>query len=248
MNPKSKIENQKWVLPSLRARDPSVIIASIMWRLFPLLLLLASCTFGSGNFDSRYSSDLEARRLKRVAVFPLEALSGEAESKIPFAPAGPGNRRGGEYSSASLLSHQLYSAMVALPAWQIVSDREVSEMEPLVPKGSPEARARRLGQLVYADAVISGRILRFREREGEALGAMSPASVAFVLEMWDVRRGDVVWSAHFDETQKPLSQNLFALGDLTTRGVRWLKAEELSLEGVKKAVNQLHQALYRKST
>ncbi len=217
-----------------------------MWRVLPLLFVLVAC-FGPGNFDSRYSSDLEARKIKRIAIFPLEALSGEEKIKVPFAPAATADGRGGESSSA-LLSRQLYSAMTGLPNWQIVSDREVREVEPLVPKGAPEARARRLGQMVYADAVISGRILRFREREGEALGAMSPASVAFVLELWDVKRGDVIWSARFDETQKPLSENLFALGDFTTRGGRWLKAEELSLEGVKKAVSQLHQALYRRTT
>jgi hypothetical protein len=36
------------------------------------------------------------------------------------------------------------------------------------------------------------------------------------------------------------------IGQVASRGVRWLKAEELSLEGVKKAVGQLHRALYRK--
>jgi hypothetical protein len=74
----------------------------------------------------------------------------------------------------------------------------------------------------------------------------SPASVAFVLELWDVKRGDSIWSARFDETQKPLSENLFALGQVGSRGVRWLTAEELAREGVKKAVSDLHQALYRK--
>jgi hypothetical protein len=123
----------------------------------------------------------------------------------------------------------------------------VREIEAIVPPGSPEARARRLGQLVYADAVISGRLLRFHEREGESLGAMSPASVAFVLEVWDVKRGDTIWTARFDETQKSLSEDLLNLGQVASRGVRWLRAEELSLEGVKKAVAQLHRTLYRKS-
>jgi hypothetical protein len=70
--------------------------------------------------------------------------------------------------------------------------------------------------------------------------------VAFVLEAWDVKRGDAVWSARFDETQKPLSENLFGIGQFASRGVRWVTAEELAQEGVKKAVDQLHQALYRK--
>ena len=214
-----------------------------MRRFLPVLFLFVACSVGPANFDSKAASDLEARKIKRIAIFPLESLSGENKSKVPFA-ADPRS----ESSPAALLSRQLYSAMSQSPDWQIISNREVREMEPLVPPGSPEARARRLGQLVYADAVVSGRILRFREREGEAIGAMSPASVAFVLEVWDVKRGDVIWSARFDETQQALSENLFALGKISSRGVGWLKAEELSLEGVKKAVTQLHQALYRKSS
>jgi hypothetical protein len=213
-----------------------------MWRFLPILFIFIACSVGPANFDSKAVSDIEARKIKRIAIFPLESLSGDTKSKTPFA-VDPRS----ENSPAALLSRQLYSAMSQLSDWQIVSDREVREMEPLVPPGSPEARARRLGQLVYADAVVSGRVLRFREREGEALGVKNPASVAFVLEAWDVKRGDVLWSARFDETQQALSENLFNLGQIKSRGVGWLKAEELSLEGVKKAVNQLHQALYGKS-
>lgn len=139
----------------------------------------------------------------------------------------------------------LYSTVSALPHWQIVSDREVQEVFAKLPQGADNSRARRLGELVYADAVISGRLLRFRERVGEEWGVKSPASVAFILDLWDVKRGDLIWSGQFDETQKPLSENFFAIGEFSQRGGRWLTAEELALEGVKKAVNQLHQTLYR---
>jgi hypothetical protein len=115
----------------------------------------------------------------------------------------------------------------------------------MVPQGEESDRAKRLGELVFADAVIFGRVLRYRERVGEEWGARSPASVAFVLDLWDVRRGDLIWSGRFDETQRPLSENLLSLGEFTQRGGRWLTAEELALEGIKKAINQLHQTLYR---
>lgn len=210
-----------------------------MWKLLPLLFFLAAC--GSASLNSQISNDVESRKIRRIAIFPLDLLAGREKNRVPFSSGA------NENSGAAIISRQLYSAMTQLPNWQIVSDREVREMEPLVPPGSPEARARRLGQLVYADAVISGRLLRFQEREGEAIGAMNPASVAFVLEVWDVKRGDVVWTARFDETQKSLSEDLLSLGQVASRGVRWLRAEELSLEGVKKAVGQLHQALYRKT-
>jgi len=210
-------------------------------RLFlPAFFFLAACGVGSGTFDSKYNTDLEARKIRRIAIFPFESLSGEERARLPFSPGT------GDHSPAALISRQLYTTMSQSPNWQMISDREVREMMPLVPSGSPEARARRLGQLVYADAVISCGVLCLHKREGEAMGVKSPASVAFVLELWDVKRGDSIWSARFDETQKSLSEDLFALGQVTSRGVKWLKAEELALEGVKKAVTDLHQALYRK--
>ena len=218
-----------------------------MWRLLPIVLVVLSCSAVPENFHSRSSPGIEDRNFKRIAIFPLDTFLGEEKTKVPFSPAISTNGKG-EKGAATILSHQLYSAMTALPSWQIISDHEVRGVEPLIPKGSPESRARRLGQLVYADAVISGRVIRFREREGEALGAQNPASVAFVLELYDVKRGDLVWSGRFDETQRALSENLLDLGAFTKRGGRWLKAEELALEGVKRAVNELHQTLYRKST
>jgi hypothetical protein len=154
--------------------------------------------------------------------------------------------KGGKKEPATTLSDIVYTTVSALPRWQVVSDREVREVIAMLPQGGELNRAKKLGELVYADAVISGRLLRFRERVGEEWGIQSPASVAFVIDLWDVKRGDLIWSGQFDETQKPLSQNIFALGEFTQRGGRWLTAEELTLEGVKKAVNQLHQILYRR--
>ena len=126
--------------------------------------------------------------------------------------------------------------MSGLPNWQIVSESEVREVSQTITASNEAARLRQIGETVYADAVLVGRVRRFRERVGDEWGVKSPASVAFVLELVDVRRGDVIWSASFDETQKSLSENIFAIGDIIgQRGVRWLTAEQLAHEGVKKA-------------
>ena len=164
---------------------------------------------------------------------PVPFTSSASESKAP------------ERAAPERLARQVYSTMAALPGWQIVSEQEVQEVAQTLGQLNDSARLRRLGELVYADAVIRGRVLRYRERIGNEAGAKSPASVAFVVELVDVRRGDVVWSARFDETQKALSENLFAIGDISQRGIRWLTADQLMLEGVRKAVNQLHPLLVR---
>ena len=114
------------------------------------------------------------------------------------------------------------------------------------PPSSEEARLKRVGAMVYADAVMMARLQRYRERVGDEWGAKSPASVAFILDLVDVRRGDIIWTARFDETQKSLSESIFSLGDIGQRGVRWLSADQLTQEGVKKAIGQLHDILSRR--
>ena len=204
-----------------------------------LAFLAAGCSFGPGNLQSRHSSDLESRHIRRIAVVPPSLLSGDSGAKTatPLARA--------ERDPDELLARSAYAVAAAMPNWQIVSDNEVREVAASLPPGSAASRLRQIGQTVYADAVLTGRVQRYRERVGDEWGAKSPASVAFVLELIDVRRGDVIWVAQFDETQKSLSENILAIGDIGSRGVRWLSAEQLTQEGVRKSIAQLHDIIAR---
>jgi TolB-like protein len=217
-----------------------------MTKTIPLVLLfVAACSFGPGNIQTKHSTDLEARRIRRVAVVPLGTMSTEQKPKIPFGSTSGTDPKAPEQEAPDLLAKQIYLAMSSMPGWQIVGDSEVRDVADTLGSMGETARLRRIGEMVYADAVITGRVQRYRERVGNELGAKSPASVAFVLELVDVRRGDVVWSARFDETQKPLSENIFALGDIGQRGIKWLTADQLMQDGVRKAVAELHQILVR---
>jgi len=171
-------------------------------------------------------------------------MSPEAKSPAVYTSTSS-ERKPSEEELSELLDRLVYSTMASMPNWQIVSEREVRDVAQSVPPGGDTARLRKIGEMVYADAVIVGRMQRYRERVGDEWGAKSPASVAFVLDLIDVRRGDVIWTARFDETQKALSENIFALGDISARGIRWLSAEQLTQEGVKKAVGELYQILVR---
>ena len=217
-----------------------------MMKLFAFLsLFLTACSFGSGNLQSRHSTDLETRRIRRIAVVPPSALSDEVRPKALLGTTP--EPKNAERDAAETLARITYSVAAAMPNWQIVSDSEVREVAQSLPPAVEATRLRQIGQMVYADAVLTGRVQRYRERVGDEWGAKSPASVAFVLELVDVRRGDVIWSARFDETQKSLSENIFAIGDISQRGVRWLNAEQLAQEGVKKALAQLHPIIARGS-
>ena len=206
------------------------------------LLLIPACSFGPSNLQSKHSSDLEARNIKRIAVLSPAAMV-KSQTKIPFTTASAADARAAERDPAELLSKLVYSAMASFSNWQIVSESEVREVGETVPDSNDAARLKTIGELVYADAVVVGRIQRFRERVGAEWGIKSPASVAFVLELVDVKRGDIVWSARFDETQQSPAENILVLGDIGQRGVKWLSAEQLAENGVRKAVAQLHEII-----
>ena len=93
-------------------------------------------------------------------------------------------------------------------------------------------RLARRGRVNGADVVLVGFVYRFKERVGKGYGVESPASVAFDLHLIRVADGRTIWSAHFDETQKSLGDNLFRLGSFISRGGRWLTAEDLAAHGL----------------
>ena len=208
------------------------------------LATVTSCGILPETLQTKHSADLEGRRIRRIAVLPPALSAAAPEANVPFGAAPVA--RTSEKEAPESLARFVYAALAALSDWQVVSESEVREAVMSEPAGSEEARLKRVGAMVYADAVMMARMQRFRERVGDEWGAKSPASVAFILDLVDVRRGDIVWTARFDETQKSLSESIFSLGDIGQRGVRWLSADQLTQEGVKKAIGQLHDILSRR--
>ncbi len=96
----------------------------------------------------------------------------------------------------------------------------------------PEVLARELALELRVDSVLFGWIFQYRERIGGDWGAQRPASVAFVSLLFDGKNGRLLWRAKFDETQKPLSEDVLRLPSFLRRGGRWVTASELASDGV----------------
>ena len=88
------------------------------------------------------------------------------------------------------------------------------------------------GKRTGADAVLVGHIFRFVDRKGNRMSVESPASVAFDLHLIDVDSGKIVWTANFDQMQRPLSDNLLELSSFIKRKASWVTAEELAQGGL----------------
>ena len=112
---------------------------------------------------------------------------------------------------------------------------------------SLKAHARKLGQKLQASHVLAGTTVRYRERKGTAYGADRPASVAFSLQLIDVKTGDTVWSGAYDKTQQSLSENLLEAPAFFKTGAKWLTAQELACWGAESVVEKLKSSMAGKN-
>jgi hypothetical protein len=106
----------------------------------------------------------------------------------------------------------------------------------------PMASSIQLGKELNVDFLFIGFLFRFEERIGSSLGVEKPASVAFDLHLLRIRDGVEVWKGRFDETQRPLSENLLKIGSFFRRKASWLTAEELSSVGMDEILRRLPEA------
>jgi len=93
-----------------------------------------------------------------------------------------------------------------------------------------------IGRQLGADAMLLGRVYRFRERDGDAISVQTPAAVTFDLLMIYVPDGRLLWEGNFSESQQPLSENLFNFREFMDRKGRWLTSRELAAGGLEQVM------------
>jgi len=86
------------------------------------------------------------------------------------------------------------------------------------------------------DAVLTGVITRYDDRQGNALLVDQPASVAYEAYLISARDGEILWRARFDETQRPLFDNLLLAGRFFKGGGVWQTNDTLARTGLERVV------------
>jgi hypothetical protein len=86
------------------------------------------------------------------------------------------------------------------------------------------------------DAVLTGVITRYDDRQGNALLVDQPASVAYEAFLISARDGEILWRARFDETQRPLLDNLLLAGRFFKGGGGWQTNDTLARIGLERVV------------
>jgi hypothetical protein len=198
-----------------------------------LLLLLLICVFESFSIHETRAEDRPA-----LAITPFFIARGEDPGRGAICPVCKRVFSRGDILKGSqiILTRLLQEKMEAWGTFRVLPIEKVEEaLAHRDPKQFEEKAipsSIQIGKEWNVDFIIVGYLFRFEERIGSAIGVEKPASVAFDLHLYRLRDGKKVWDGRFDETQKPLSENLFKIGSFLRRKASWLTAEELASVGM----------------
>lgn len=192
--------------------------------------------------------EAKAEPKPRLAILPFLAGGPEDMEKGAVCPVCKGVYRKGNLppGARDALTRLLYQKIEARGTFTVVPSEAVDKaFDPLDRKTveqKPILSALQLGKELNADFVFVGFLFRFEERVGSRMGVEKPASVAFDLHLFRLRDERIVWMGKFDETQRPLSEDMTKIGSFFRRGAQWLTAEELAGAGMEDMLKKLPAA------
>jgi len=217
---------------------------SLKLKLSPSLILLL--VFLLLLADIQWLLKAEAETKPGLAILPFFAERIENPARgVVLCPLCKSIYQSGEIvpGSENTLTQLFYMKIEALGRFRIIPLGKVEEvLTPSVKKQFEEKPIRwaiQIGKDLNVDFILVAYLFRFEERIGSSLGAEKPASVAFDLHLLRLRDGVEVWKGKFDETQRPLSEDLLKIGSFFRRKASWLTAEELAGVGMDEILRRL---------
>ncbi len=212
------------------------------WQKMVMVISLIAFLLGS---SIPWVMQTHAEEKPRLVILPFVIERGEDPGRGVICPLCKGIYRGGEILSGSqqAMTRSLYQKMEAMGEFNILPLEKVEEVSPLqgmnIFKEQPISLAIQTGRKLEGHFIMAGFIFRFEERIGSSIGVERPASVGFDVHLLRLRDGMEVWRGKFDETQRPLSENLFKIGSFFRRKAHWLTAEELASVGMDEMLKKL---------
>ena len=107
------------------------------------------------------------------------------------------------------------------------------------PRLDPRAAASTASRKFGASAVLLGEVYRWRDRSGGRRGTSQAASVGYEITLYQAPSGKRLWWSRFDETQRPITENLLNAPRYPGGGTRWLTAAELARWGADAAATAI---------
>lgn len=189
-----------------------------------------------------------ARQIQRVAVVGFKAAIPEGDSPEVFLNPVTGSALRSypvPRFAVEGLTDELFNRLVSQRKWGFISPGQTrGVIEDILRSdknvGMPEVEIlQKIGNTFGADAVLSGYIYRWLEREGTDFAVKRPASVAFDLYLVNPSDGSVMWRRNFNKTQQSLFENLFDFDTYLKSSGRWLTAGKLAIIGLDKMVSEM---------
>jgi hypothetical protein len=177
---------------------------------------------------------LTPEALRKVAVVPFYPLAASTAA----GSSGAGTSWADAALVANFLSEALAAQGVPVVAPNDVELSFTAQGTP-VPRLDPETTAVRCSRDFGATAVVLGRLLRYREREGSAAGSTRPASVAFEVNVYEAPTARRLWTGRFDETQQAITEAILRARQYPGGGTRWLSAAEFARWGAGEVAKSL---------
>jgi hypothetical protein len=192
---------------------------------------LLACA-GPGPIVVHHTYDLRPGVLAKVAVVSLYP-----HVSAPHAQGEPSAAEAADLVSRFLSEALAARGVAVVPPSDVVVAFEGAGL--VMPRQDPAAVASLVADRFGATAVLLGRLHRYREREGGAAGAASPASVAFDVDLHAAPDAAHMFSARFDQTQPAFSADPLTARQYPGGGTRWLTAAELARFGAERVVDTL---------
>lgn len=204
------------------------------WQMKKLLV-----SFFMAEVILAWSAPLRAETKFSLAVLPffIERLEDRARGAVcPICRGVYGGRGSVLAGSQNYLTRLLQEKMEATGTFKLLPPEKVEEALSNSDQRqfdlNPMRSSIQLGKELDIDFIFIGFLYRFEQRVGSSIGVDKPASVGFDVHLVRLKDGKIVWTGKFDETQRPLSENLLKMGSFVRRKAHWLTAEELSRVGM----------------
>ena len=204
-------------------------VASII-SLVVSVLLLSSCSHRPVPQPEQRTEDLVP--IKSITVLPVRI---DIDEKAPPDPVKKAHLEEGKKVMDQLLAEYFETQ----PSVKFLSESELKGLDvDLSLCTTFIERTRAICVNVGSDAAMEVKLYRYIPRQGTKYGADQPASVSFDYKLVQVKTGKILCRGQFDETQKPLLDDILSIFSKTKkRGIKWLTAPELAKEGIETKFN-----------
>lgn len=202
-----------------------------------LAVLILSMLFYSGCGTKYVSTETLPNwgepSVKKVIVIPFIAVPEGDLKGLRSAKVNP--------DGVTQVYSTFYSQFDALGYLSVPYD-EVDKNKIASPGPVPIDLVRSVGEKTGGDAILTGVVTRYEEREGGPAGISKPASVGFEVRLINAKDGKILWKGDYAETQKSLTEDLSMFFVFFKRGGKWLTAEQLVKYGVSEMLKTLPRA------